>query len=123
MDRWPLILSVAGVLIAAVPVIVLHSPSDRGGIGFAMLVVQVITTVVGLSVVGVGYYSYRTQRFRPAIRVSLLLVCLGIVGIVGAQVETTGGPLVPIWAWGLAIAVSWAVAAVATKRFEGAASS
>lgn len=117
VDRRPLVLCLAGVLVAVVPAVALYSPYDRGGVGFAVLVMQVIAGIVGLAIVGVGYYSYRTANLKPTIWVAVALSCLVVVGTVGAWIEMNVGLLVPIWTWALVLVASFLTATFFTVRF------
>ncbi|PSP85092.1 hypothetical protein BRC83_04070 [Halobacteriales archaeon QS_1_68_17] len=117
MDRRPLPLVLVGVLLAVVPAVALYSPADRGPVGVAVLVVQALALVVGLSVAGVGYYSARTGNPAPALWVAVALAWLAVLGVAGALVETRGGPLVPIPVWVVGVLAGLAVATLATRRY------
>lgn len=120
-EAWGPVAAVVGVLVAVLPIVYL----GPGGIGvgptrFAVLVMQVVMGVVGLGVVGAGVSSYRTGDPRLAVAAVTILVGLAVVGGVGAYVEMTGGPLVPIPVWVsaglLAIGVAIGVTSLLTKE-------
>lgn len=114
-NRLALLVSALGLLVAVLPIVYL--PSSSGGVGFAVLVMKGIGVAVGLAVVGVGLYSYRTGNLRPAVATGSTVVGLVVVGAIGGFVETTGGPLIPIWVWFLSAVLVIGVAFGATYRF------
>ena len=107
-DRRALPVVVLGifiVLIAVIPFLLIPSPGGGGPITFAVRFMQGIAALVGLGVTATGIYSYRTGNLRPAMAVGITIVGLVIVGAVGGLVETTGGPLIPVWVWLIAAAL------------------
>lgn len=116
-DRRALPVSVLGLLAAIAPIILFPVPGDGGPITFGVRLVQAIAGVVGLGVAVTGVYSYRTGDLRPAIAATATIVGLAIVGAVGSYVETTGGPLAPVWVWLLATITVVSISFVATYRY------
>lgn len=113
----PALVALLGLLVAVLPL--LYLPSSSGPVAFAVLVMKAIGVVVGLGVIGVGLYSYRTGNPQPAMATGSAVVGLVVVGIVGGFVETTGGRLVPIWVWALSAVSVVVIAVVLTNRFLG----
>jgi hypothetical protein len=89
------------VFVATLPLVVL--PESSGPIAFVVDLLQTVAVVVGLSVVAAGLYSYRTGNPRSAVAAGLIVVGLTVAGALGGLVETSGGPLVPIWVWMVSI--------------------
>lgn len=96
-NRFALSIVVLGLALAVLPLVLL--PESSGPVAFALTMMQGIAIVVGLGVGTIGLYSYRTGNLRPALATGLSVIGLGVVGAVGAYVEMTGGPLIPIWVW------------------------
>lgn len=102
-ERSGVLAAALGVVVAVLPVVYLGPGGVGGGpVGFAVLAMEVVAGAAGLGVVGAGVYSYRTGNSRPAVTAVALVSGLVVVGGIGAYVETTGGPLVPIPVWFLA---------------------
>ncbi|WP_373189280.1 hypothetical protein [Halolamina sp.] len=111
----PFLVSLLGLLIAVLPLIYL--PTSSGPVAFAILMMKAIGVIIGLGVVGVGLYSYRTGNPQPAMATGLAVIGLLIVGIIGGLIETTGGPLVPIWVWALSALLVVGTVRIVTNRF------
>ncbi|EJN60013.1 hypothetical protein HSB1_21710 [Halogranum salarium B-1] len=94
---------VLGVLVAVLPLVSL--PESSGPMAFLISAVQVVAGVVGVAVAIAGVYSYRTGNPQAAVAAGLMIVGFVAVGAVGGLVETSGGPLVPIWVWMVSILV------------------
>lgn len=92
-----------GVLVAVLPLVSL--PESSGPMAFLISAVQVVAGVVGVAVAIAGVYSYRTGNPQAAVAAGLMIVGFVTVGAVGGLVETSGGPLVPIWVWMVSILV------------------
>ena len=116
-DRRALPVVLLGTLIAIVPLILVPSPGDGGPITFGVRLLQAIAVLVGLGVGTTGVYSYRSGNLRPAVAAAMTIIGLLIVGVVGGLVETTGGPLIPIWVWILAAVVAISASLAVTHRF------
>lgn len=110
-----LFIVVLGVLIVVLPLV--FFPTSSGPVGFAVLMIKGIAIVIGLGVSVAGFYSYRTEKPRPAVATGLIVIGLVIVGLIGGWIETTGGPLIPIWAWALASILVIGLALAATSRY------
>lgn len=113
-NRPALLVSLLGLLVAVLPL--MYLPGSSGPVAFAVLVMKAIGVVVGLGVVGVGLYSYRTGNPRPAMATGSAVVGLVAVGSIGGFVETTSGTLIPIWVWALSAVVVAGTAVVVTNR-------
>lgn len=118
VDERALPLCLVGVLIAVLPAVLLHSPGDEGPVGFAVMVGQALMVLVGAGVVGIGVHSYRSGNLEPAAATYVAILEISVIGVVGAQIETTGGPLVPVWVWLLLLVVSLAVAVLSADTVE-----
>lgn len=106
-----------GMLVVFVPFIISPFPGSGGPITVAIRVIQAIASVVGLGLVAVGLYSYRTGNLRPAGVAVTPVVGVLIVGIAGGVIEMTSGQLVPIWAWFSATILVIALLSVAGSWF------
>ena len=115
-DRRALPVVLLGILIAIVPLILAPSPGGGGPITFVVRLMQAIAVLVSLGVVATGVYSYRTGNLRPAVAAATTIIGLLIVGVVGGLIETTGGPLIPIWVWVLAAVVAISASLAVTYR-------
>lgn len=113
----PFLVSLLGLLIAVLPLVYL--PTSSGPVAFAILMMKAIGVLVGLGVVGVGLYSYRTGNSQPAMATGLAVIGLVVVGVIGGLIETTGGPLVPIWVWAISALLVVGLAIIVTTRFLG----
>jgi peptidoglycan/LPS O-acetylase OafA/YrhL len=103
-----------GMLVAVLPLLLL--PDSSGPVAFALGLMQSIAVLVGASVVGAGLYSYRTGNCRPAAAAALAVLGLGLVGALGGFVEASGGPLIPIWGWVVAVLLVGVFVVVTTNR-------
>jgi len=99
--RHALTVVALGVVVAVAPLVLAPSPGG-GPVGFAVRSMQAIVAVVGSGVAAAGAHSYRTGNLRPAVAAGTSLVAVAGVGAVGGSIEMAGGPLVPLWAWGVA---------------------
>lgn len=112
--RIPLAVIVLGILVAVLPLLFL--PESSGPVAFAIRLMQGIAVLVGVGVVGTGFYSYRTGNPRPAVATALTILGLVLVGAIGGLVETSGGPLIPVWAWVVSAVLVGAFAITTTNR-------
>ncbi|WP_254763191.1 hypothetical protein [Natrinema marinum] len=103
-DRRALPVIALGVLVAAVPLLLFSSAGDGGPITFVFRMIQSVAALGGVSVAGIGYYSYRTGALRPAATVGLSIVGLALVGAIGGLIELSSGRFVPVPVWLLAAA-------------------
>lgn len=113
-SRIIILVVILGVLVAVLPLMFL--PKSSGPVAFAVRLMQGIAGVVGLCVIGAGFYSYRTGNLRPGVATGLTVIGLILVGALGGIVETSGGPLIPIWAWFMSAILVIAFAVVTTNR-------
>lgn len=113
-NRISLAVVALGILVAVLPLLLL--PESSGPVAFAIKLMQAIAVIVGLGVVGAGFYSYRTENLRPAVATGLIVIGLLLLGALGGIVETSGGPLIPIWAWFVSVILVIAFAIVTTNR-------
>lgn len=89
--------AVSGGFVVVLPVVYLGAGGfGVGPVGFAVLLMEVVTGVVGLGLIGAGDHSSRTGDSRPVVAAVAILGSSAVVGGTGAYVEMTGGPLVPI---------------------------
>lgn len=112
--RIPLAVIALGILVAVLPLFLL--PESSGPVAFAISVLQGLAVLAGFGVVGAGLYSYRTGNPRPAVATALTLLGFALIGAVGALVETSGGPLIPIWAWVVSAILVGILATATTNR-------
>lgn len=95
-----------GVVIMAVPFLLLPLPEHPGGggpINFAVLMMYGILGTLGLLVAALGVYAAHTGNAHPAVTAVTTVSGWAILGGIGWVIETSGGPLIPIWAWVLAV--------------------
>lgn len=118
-DRRAIPVIVLGIFVALLPFLFLPSPGDGGPITFVVRLMQGIALLAGIGVIYSGYYSYRTRNLRPAIAVGSSIIGLVVVGAVGGYVETSGGPLIPIWVWFLAAIVVIGISFWISYQFVG----
>ena len=118
-DRRALPVVVLGILVAVVPVLLVPFPGDGGPITFAVRVMQGIAVIVGVGVMGTGYYSYRTGDLRPSVAAGSSILGLTLVGVVGGIVETTSGRFVPLWTWLLAVILVVGLSIIGAYRRNG----
>ncbi|KTG09464.1 hypothetical protein AUR64_16955 [Haloprofundus marisrubri] len=104
-DRRALPIVVFGVLVALAPLMLAPFPGGGGPITFIVRLVQGLAVVVGIGVVGAGYRSYRTGKFRFSLAVVLSILSLILVAGIGGLVETSANLFIPIGVWLLAISV------------------
>ncbi|WP_232819786.1 hypothetical protein [Haloprofundus halophilus] len=96
-NRIPLAVIALGILVAVLPLLLL--PKSSGPMAFVIRLLQVIAVIVGLGVVGAGFYSYRTGNLQLAVTTGLTVIGLVLVAALGGIVETRGNLFIPIWAW------------------------
>ena len=108
-------LCIIGGIIAVSPLMLLGIPDGGGPVGFAAVVIQATTLVIGAGIAGIGYYSYKREDIRLAVGTYLAVLFISVSAVVGAQIEMSGGPLIPIWIWALTVVVS-VVASIILSR-------
>ena len=118
-DRRALPVVVLGLLVGIVPSLTVRPPDGGGPVVVGVYALWVIAGVVGLGTVAAGLRSYRTGDFRPAMTAATTVTGLIAVIAIGGLVETSGGPLIPLWAWLAAGALAVGVALAVTNRFVG----
>ena len=116
-DRRALPVVVLGLLVGIVPSLAVRPPDDGGPVVVGVYVFWVVAGLVGLGTVAAGLRSYRTGDLRPAMTAATTVTGLVLVIAIGALVETSGGPLIPLWAWLVAGALAVGVALAVTNRF------
>ena len=115
-----LLAAVSGVFVAVLPVVYLGAGEfGVGPIGFAVLLMEVVTGVVGLGLIGAGVHSSRTGDPRPVVAAVAILGSSAVVGGTGAYVEMSRGPLVPIPAWVVAGLLALGASLGVTERLTG----
>ena len=116
-NRVPLLVSFLGLLIVILPLIYL--PSSSGALAFPVLIMKFLGIVVGVGVASTGLDSYRTGNLQPAMVTGSAVIGLLSVGIIGGLIETSGGPLIPIWLWVLSAVLTIGAAIILTTRLLG----
>ena len=115
VDQISVSVAVLGLLVALFPIVYLGLPREIHELTFPVLFMQFTGVIVGLAVIWAGYYSKKSGDILPALGSGLFIIGLVLVGVIGALVETLGGPLVPIWVWGVSALAVGGIAVVLAK--------